>query len=129
MPGGKGFRNMKNLKHTPGPWWNSGLEIGTAPMMAIKTTKADGASYEESKANARLIAAAPKMLEILIRDTVYLINSLPALQMVNDFRSVIQEKIDSPYTEPIPLESWVNLKTKIETIERATGLPIEEVPN
>ena len=68
-----------NTKHTPGPWYNStanphavnkdgkGLAIGIAT-----THGTDDANYsdffpstEEAQANARLIAAAPELLEAL----------------------------------------------------------------
>ncbi len=53
------------IKYTSGPWWRSGLEVGDAPMMNIKIAKASGATYEEAKANAKLIAAAPELFETL----------------------------------------------------------------
>jgi hypothetical protein len=56
------------MKHTPGPWTydrsgyslyvNSGRELVTALSM-------DGKRMETSEANARLIAAAPELLEAL----------------------------------------------------------------
>ena len=52
-------------KHTPGPWWNSDLEVGTVPMMMVKVAKVSGATYEEALANARLIASAPELLKVL----------------------------------------------------------------
>jgi hypothetical protein len=58
------------MKHTPGPWnydrsgyslyVNSGREVVTALLM-------DGKRLETSEANARLIAAAPDLLEALER--------------------------------------------------------------
>ena len=70
-----------NTKHTPGPWYNStanpqavnkdgkGLAIGIAT-----THGTDDANYsdffpstEEAKANARLIAAAPELLDLVRR--------------------------------------------------------------
>ena len=51
-------------KHTKGPWWNSGTEVGDAPMMNIKVCVASGANHEEAIANAKLIAKAPELLEI-----------------------------------------------------------------
>jgi len=58
------------MKHTPGPWnydrsgyslyVNSGRELVTALSM-------DGKRLETSEANARLIAAAPDMLDALQR--------------------------------------------------------------
>ena len=56
---------MMSAQHTPGPWWHSGLEVGTVPMMMVKVANVSGANYEEAKANARLIAAAPDLLEAL----------------------------------------------------------------
>ena len=63
-------------KHTPGPW-----RISTANPFAVNTSEAgiatahgiDAANYseffpstEQAKANARLIAAAPELLEALL---------------------------------------------------------------
>jgi hypothetical protein len=53
------------IQHTPGPWWCSGLEVGTVPMMMVKVANVSGANYQEAQANARLIAAAPELLEAL----------------------------------------------------------------
>ena len=63
-------------KHTPGPWdidpRSDGLIVGCAvhgrtgihsiAAMAVR----DGLTIQQAKANARLIAAAPEMLEILV---------------------------------------------------------------
>lgn len=57
---------MPEFKHTPGPWWSSGLEVGTAPMMLVKIAKVSGSSYEEAKANAKLIEYAPTLLKSLM---------------------------------------------------------------
>ena len=61
--------NREAMKHTPGPWnydrsgyslyVNSGRELVTALSM-------DGKRLETSEANARLIAAAPDMLNALM---------------------------------------------------------------
>lgn len=52
--------------HTPGPWWASNLEVGTAPMMMVKVCNhVSGSNHAEAKANALLIAAAPDLLEVL----------------------------------------------------------------
>lgn len=51
--------------HTSGQWWNSGLEVGSGPTMAIKVARVSGANYDEALANAKLIAAAPALLEAL----------------------------------------------------------------
>lgn len=60
------LNEMTQFKHTPGPWWNSGLEVGTAPMMLVKVAKVSGSNFEEAKANAQLIATVPELLEALI---------------------------------------------------------------
>ena len=62
--------SRESMKHTPGPWnydrsgyslyVNSGRELVTALSM-------DGKRLETSEANARLIAAAPDMLDALQR--------------------------------------------------------------
>jgi hypothetical protein len=54
-----------STQHTLGPWWHSGLEVGTEPMMMVKVAKVSGANHQEALANARLIAAAPDLLEAL----------------------------------------------------------------
>ena len=56
-----------SAKHTPGQWWDSGLEVGAGPLMDVKVAKVSGANYEEALANTRLIAAAPELLEALER--------------------------------------------------------------
>lgn len=64
---------MEKKKHTQGPWaalrrdgWNNpSMQIFTiTPIDFERITSADGAA--ECEANARLIAAAPEMLEALI---------------------------------------------------------------
>ena len=60
------MKTKTKVKHTPGPWWTSKLEVGTVPMMAVKICNAvSGSDYEEAEANARLIAAAPELLTVL----------------------------------------------------------------
>ncbi len=67
------------MKHTPGPWTanlapQGGFDIEKDPndlgrYMVLATRNADEARAEEMHANARLIAAAPDLLEAL-RDMV-----------------------------------------------------------
>lgn len=52
-------------KHTPGRWWADSIEVGAGPSMQVKIAKVGGATYEEAKANAKLLAAAPELLEAL----------------------------------------------------------------
>lgn len=59
-------------KHTPGPWSNDGTEVGTGILHEIKIAKCCLVGYDETRANARLIAAAPEMLELLELSLPYL---------------------------------------------------------
>ena len=59
-----------NTKHTPGPWMESSFEVWS-PLngkrfgkVVADLRRADGTS-DEAKANARLIAAAPELLDEL----------------------------------------------------------------
>ena len=52
-------------KHTPGPWWFAGMEIGTVPNMDIKVARVSGANIEEAKANGRLMSKAPELCDHL----------------------------------------------------------------
>ena len=52
-------------KHTPGPWEVSDkLHVSTGKTLYLFENKS--ASYGELRANARLIAAAPEMLAVLV---------------------------------------------------------------
>lgn len=97
---------MSKLQHTPGPW-----QIGTPPpngeqtiglnnglMIAISTT----GDNIDSKANARLIAAAPEMLEALMEVAKY---------WQYDYETFI----------------YMIKNNVSKIIEKATGLTIEEV--
>jgi hypothetical protein len=55
------------MTHTPGPWYveNDGTSISNATQVFITAPSPDGASREEEKANAALIAAAPELLDAL----------------------------------------------------------------
>lgn len=63
---------MENAKHTPGPW-RVGEEAGSEMIVyapdgfAVASTVVFHRNHDQSKsANARLIAAAPELLEALI---------------------------------------------------------------
>lgn len=60
---------MTNTNHTPGPWRVSGYRLAVlAELNGIKVVIADcnrTLGYSESEANARLLAAAPDLLEAL----------------------------------------------------------------
>ena len=103
---------MSKLKHTPGPWvkdyGHTEGHIKTLHNPKVHTETVIKYRYnmceeilteEEIEANARLISAAPEMLEALIK--IYNNGN------INGFEYVIIE----------------------EVIERATGLSIEEILN
>ncbi len=61
---------MTTQAHTPGPWFYEGTENGHVAIDAagpkrIGLLSKRGFSYPERQANARLIAAAPEMLDAL----------------------------------------------------------------
>lgn len=62
------------MTHTQGPWHveSDGTSISNATQVFITAPAPDGASREEEKANAALIAAAPDILEVLDRCLRYL---------------------------------------------------------
>lgn len=55
---------MKNLKHTPGPWKENGFKVCTGDK-TICRVDFDGGADAFDMANAKLIAAAPDLLEAL----------------------------------------------------------------
>lgn len=58
---------MSNQKHTPGPWGKCGLTILGPDQLQIAVAEAHPATAMEcQEANARLIAAAPELLNLLI---------------------------------------------------------------
>ena len=59
---------MSTTKHTPGPWTSQGLAIVASDrsfVCRVYPWCADPQDAECAKANARLIAAAPELLEAL----------------------------------------------------------------
>lgn len=58
---------MTNAKHTPAPWsyTSRGDIIGEGATLAVVSSSPITISKNEEKANARLIAAAPELLEAL----------------------------------------------------------------
>jgi len=102
------------LKHTPGPWESVDCDTkseGKRIFAGSKYIGFIGNSDDDigtSENNARLIAAAPEMLEALIKEARNQVTRLRE-KSINDFVSHIG-------------------KTKLMTIiESATGLSIEEV--
>lgn len=107
------------LRHTPGPWkynlentHNDKSGRGTIPIYPKTQPSHEYSEIAEviyygkyGKANARLIAAAPKMLEALIEDC----------------KKSYNRDIDNPMFKGNPL-----IKHK-EIIEKVTGLSIKEI--
>lgn len=52
-------------KHTPGPWLLDGLKVRPAVWDGVVIAEVRSGLWEESEANARLIASAPMLLELL----------------------------------------------------------------
>jgi hypothetical protein len=68
----KKVNHMTNIEHTPGPWNITNgrrdyehAEIGTSAKTVAVILMADVEATDEDRANARLIAAAPELLEIV----------------------------------------------------------------
>lgn len=53
-------------KYSRAPWTNDGTEVGTGMLHDVKVAKCYGMDYEEARANAKLIAAAPELLEAVL---------------------------------------------------------------
>jgi hypothetical protein len=123
---------MSKLNHTPGKWESHGIMRIADPECIQVFPHRTGGSFEieaitivvryghdddvyiasvDGEANARLIAAAPDMLEALIMSYRIAID-LPC--ECDEYHGVV-----------CGLHKWI--RTLRDTIESATGLPIEEV--
>jgi hypothetical protein len=105
------------LKHTPGKW-ECNYKLRTAinagekhiAMVNFFNDGSDSRSVcgDEHEANARLIAAAPEMLDHIIEDATD--------ELSNDYW------VNKPFVE------WKMARSRlVKIIESATGLPIDEV--
>lgn len=81
--------------HTPGPWalrrGHSVVEIRTVAGLAVAQTTSDAywqSFSAEADANARLIAAAPEMLEALKQAREYLRYSLGSTSETNPYPAI-----------------------------------------
>ena len=118
---------MSKLKHTPGPWaWQEGDRY-----IRIRDEESEKVGYwnesqkiaetyyvnndEETISNNLIIAAAPEMLEVLI-------NSIKESPMLDGAIGYLISVKNNEQLNP-------KLRRKIDIIERATGLKIEEVLN
>ena len=52
-------------KHTPGPWRRAKYKVFSAGESLVANTRSTGLASDADEANARLIAAAPDLLEVL----------------------------------------------------------------
>ena len=52
-------------KHTPGPWVKAKYKVSTPSGGLIANTRSTGEASSDDEANARLISAAPELLECL----------------------------------------------------------------
>ena len=59
--------------HTPGPWKKAKYKVSTASDALIAHTRPTGEGSSDDEANARLIAAAPEMLDVLRRVDVSIV--------------------------------------------------------
>ena len=116
---GRGKNIMKNkLKHTPAPWelkrdgWNGQYVYGNDERVLNKKRYiADvDLNYDGAEANARLITAAPEMIDKHITEYIWLVK-LWNCDFINE-RPDIFNKI---------------IFDKKEVIEKATGLKIEDI--
>lgn len=114
---------MSKLKHTPGPWKydddplrmriHSEFDHDIVCHMVGNSASSMIQKREIKNANARLIAAAPEMIEVLI-------NSIKESPMLDGAIGYLISVKNNEQLNP-------KLRRKIDIIERATGLTIEEV--
>ncbi len=82
---------MTNTKHTPGPWTYDAANTGSIlhPYGVVQV----GGESEEREANARLIAAAPELLEVAKRMLAFeqrlLASNDGGPQLASDIRAAI----------------------------------------
>lgn len=115
---------MSELRHTPGPWEtekvaeNSLSIIDSEGSEIVSTYNDDDIISNVDINNARLISVAPEMLD----------------EAINDVKSAI--KVWDANWEDCSGDNWRDIcrskcleanNRKVKLIEKATGLPIEEV--
>lgn len=66
------------MSHTPGPWQQYGAEIAAGPDMVAEVNLLNKRIAHQINANAKLIAAAPDLLEALERSRGQWIHSVNA---------------------------------------------------
>lgn len=109
---------MKKLKHTLGPWIAQYdivddifyVDSDKGDIAQVECIQINDAEIDE--ANAYLIAAAPEMLECLIKSFILL------------------QEIDKRYCSvPMTIENFEQREEIRQVIEKVTGMTIEEVLN
>ena len=96
-------------KHTPGPWLEDGFAIRTKDGELIATM--EGAfPFDEEMANARLVRAAPKLLE----DGKKLCNELAGIMGAYELRDLLG---NTNFT--VLFERWEELRAAIQKAEGA----------
>lgn len=66
------------MKHTPGPWeTHEGIDYRHVYGGDFNDSESPIASVSSSKANARLIAASPDLMEVAKRTVAHLLNGCP----------------------------------------------------
>jgi hypothetical protein len=103
---------MSKFNHTPGPWEAIDRKIfRTGSTYRIGNTDSNIAGYSEECSNARLIAAAPDMLDALI-ESYEIVRDLPC-------------ECDDYHGSTCGLHKWE--RDLRGTIKKATGMSIDEV--
>lgn len=86
-----------NNKHTKGPWETSGLNISTSRngtyYLVQNGLDSDSAGMNELRANARLIAAAPELLDAVIAAHAYLCDKDPRADARHEIKDLIKSAI------------------------------------
>lgn len=107
--------SMNNTKHTPGPWtWDGEFGLGwyaelVSPEKYVgHYSRPQALSREESKANARLIAAAPELLAALE-------DILP--HAIRDIHELNEQMVGSLY----PSINLAKIKRAEDAIAKAKG--------
>ena len=105
---------MSRLKHTPGPWkWEQTFKVETSLDIIIKNENDKGIGWIYSSnpiENARLIVAAPEMLEALIHADEEICLCCKEMNQRFEDCKICAER-----------------QSRIDVIEKATGKKIEEV--
>ena len=116
---------MKKLNHTPGPWFviRTGPKEGNKKFMTgaqYVSNEKKGVTGPVLKENARLIAAAPEMLEALIRSLKFEEKWLEA-KGFSYSSDDLQFLFIKHYGEEIGEELYDEATNRLIAVEKATG--------